>query len=310
MSKVEELPKYGNYIDGAIVPPASNEYLPTENPYTGKVWALIGRGGERDIAAAVAAAERALTQGEWPRMSATQRGHLLWRLGDLIIANVDRLAAIEQRDNGKILSEACAQIRYMGDYFKYYGGLADKVQGAVIPTDKRGVFTYTKYEPKGVIGIITPWNSPLTLTSWKLAPALAAGCTAVIKPSEFTSASMLEFAPLFAEAGFPKGVVNVVTGLGTRGRRGARRASLGRAYRLHRRRCRGAQDLSARRSGTEDRHAGAWRQVAEHRLRRCRSRSGHQRCRVGDFRGVGPELPGGLAPPAATRASTTSSWKS
>jgi len=214
MSKVEELPKYGNYIDGAVVSPASGEYLPTENPYTGKVWALIGRGGERDIAAAVAAAERALTQGEWLRMSATQRGHLLWRLGDLIIANVDRLAAIEQRDNGKILSEACAQIRYMGDYFKYYGGLADKVQGAVIPTDKRGVFTYTKYEAKGVVGIITPWNSPLTLTSWKLAPALAAGCTAVIKPSEFTSASMLEFAPLFAEAGFPKGVVNVVTGLG------------------------------------------------------------------------------------------------
>ena len=214
MSTVEGLPKYGNYIDGAVIPPASNEYLPTENPYSGKVWALIGRGNERDVAAAVAAAEGALTHGEWPRMSATQRGHLLWRLGDLIIENVDRLAAVEQRDNGKILSEATAQIRYMGDYFKYYGGLADKVQGAVIPTDKRGVFTYTKYEPKGVVGIITPWNSPLTLTSWKLAPALAAGCTAVIKPSEFTSASMLEFAPLFAEAGFPKGVVNVVTGLG------------------------------------------------------------------------------------------------
>src|SRR6187455_962797 len=214
MSKVEELPKYGNYIDGANVPPASNEYLPTENPYTGKVWALIGRANVGDIAAAVGAAERALTQGEWPRMSATERGHLLWRLGDLIIANVDRLAAIEQRDNGKILSEACAQIRYMGDYFKYYGGLADKVQGAVIPTDKRGVFTYTKYEAKGVVGIITPWNSPLTLTSWKLAPALAAGCTAVIKPSEFTSASMVELAALFKEAGFPSGVVNVVTGLG------------------------------------------------------------------------------------------------
>ena len=102
----------------------------------------------------------------------------------------------------------------MGDYFKYYAGLADKVQSAVIPTDKKGVFAYTRYEPKGVVAIITPWNSPLTLTSWKLAPALAAGCTAVIKPSEFTSASMLEFAPLFAEAGFPKGVVNVVTGLG------------------------------------------------------------------------------------------------
>src|SRR5436190_3007082 len=102
----------------------------------------------------------------------------------------------------------------MADYFRYYAGLADKVQSAVIPTDKKGVFAYTKFEPKGVIAIITPWNSPLTLTSWKLAPALAAGCTVVVKPSEFTSASMIEFAKLFAEAGFPKGVVNVVTGLG------------------------------------------------------------------------------------------------
>ena len=102
----------------------------------------------------------------------------------------------------------------MGDYFKYYAGLADKVQSSVIPTDKKGVFAYTRYEPKGVIAIITPWNSPLTLTSWKLAPVLAAGCTAVIKPSEFTSASMIEMATLFSEAGFPKGVVNVVTGLG------------------------------------------------------------------------------------------------
>ena len=122
---------------------------------------------------------------------------------------------IERRDNGKIASEVDAQVRYMGDYFKYYAGLADKVQGSVIPTDKKGVFSYTKHEPKGVVAIITPWNSPLTLTSWKLAPALAAGCTAIIKPSEFTSASMLEFAPLFAEVGFPKGVVNVITGLGS-----------------------------------------------------------------------------------------------
>ena len=102
----------------------------------------------------------------------------------------------------------------MGDYFKYYAGLADKIQSAVIPTDKKGVFAYTKYEPKGVVAIITPWNSPLTLTSWKLAPALAAGCTAVVKPSEFTSASMLEFAPLSPTRAFPNGVVNVVTGLG------------------------------------------------------------------------------------------------
>ena len=106
------------------------------------------------------------------------------------------------------------QIRYMAEYFYYYAGMADKVEGQVIPSDKPGVFAYTKNEPKGVVAIITPWNSPLTLTSWKLAPALAAGCTAVIKPSEFTSASMVEFAALFTEAGFPDGVVNVVTGFG------------------------------------------------------------------------------------------------
>src|SRR5205814_8290017 len=118
------------------------------------------------------------------------------------------------RDNGKLASEVTAQVRYVGDYFKYYAGLADKVQSVVIPTDKKGVFACTKYEPKGVVAIITPWNSPLTLTSWKLAPALAAGCTVVVKPSEFTSASMLELASLVAEAGIPNGVINVVTGLG------------------------------------------------------------------------------------------------
>src|SRR4029078_8437431 len=127
------------------------------------------------------------------------------------------LAEVERRDNGKLATEVTAQVRYTGDYFKYYAGLADKIQSAVIPTDKKGVFAYTKFEPKGVIAIITPWNSPLTLTSWKLAPALAAGCTVVVKPSEFTSASMIEFAKLVAEAGFPKGVVNVVTGFGREG---------------------------------------------------------------------------------------------
>lgn len=214
MTSLDSLPKYGNYIDGKVVPPSSGQYFPTENPFDGQAWALIGRGNKEDVDAAVAAAERAFTSGAWPSLSATQRGHMLWKLGDLIIANAERLAEIERRDNGKLATEVTAQVRYMGDYFKYYAGLADKVQGAVIPTDKKGVLTYTKYEAKGVVAIITPWNSPLTLTSWKLAPALAAGCTAVIKPSEFTSASMLEFAELFAQAGFPPGVVNVITGFG------------------------------------------------------------------------------------------------
>ncbi len=206
------LPQYDHFINGAYAPPASGEYFDTENPYTGEAWARIARGNAADVDAAVSAA-RAAFEG-WSGLTASRRGQLLRRLADLIIENAPRLAEIEQRDNGKLSSEVVAQVRYMGEYFHYYAGLADKVESKVIPTDKPGVFAYTRYEAKGVVAIITPWNSPLTLTSWKLAPALAAGCVAVIKPSEFTSASMLEFAALFEQAGFPPGVVNVVTGFG------------------------------------------------------------------------------------------------
>jgi acyl-CoA reductase-like NAD-dependent aldehyde dehydrogenase len=210
----QQLAHYAHWIDGAAVPPSTGAYLPTDNPYTGEVWAMVARGNAADADAAVRSAHRAFESGAWPALTPSERGRLLWRLGDLVSTHAVRLAAIEQRDNGKLATEVTAQVRYMGDYFKYYAGLADKVHSAVIPTDKKGVLAYTRYEPKGVVAIITPWNSPLTLTSWKLAPALAAGCTAVVKPSEFTSASMVEFAQLFDEAGFPKGVVNVVTGLG------------------------------------------------------------------------------------------------
>jgi aldehyde dehydrogenase (NAD+) len=209
------LQRYDHFINGAAVPPSSREYLPTEDPFTGFAWAEIARGSREDVAAAVDAAHRAFTTGPWATFTPTERGHRLWKLGELIVAHAPHLAEIERRDNGKLATEVVGQVKYMGDYFKYYAGLADKVQGSVIPTDKKGVFAFTRYEPKGVVAIITPWNSPLTLTSWKLAPALAAGCTAVIKPSEFTSASMIELASLLGEAGFPNGVVNVVTGLGT-----------------------------------------------------------------------------------------------
>ena len=210
----EELPAYGHHIGGIAVEPSSGDYLLTEDPFTGRAWARIARGTRDDVAAAVAAAGRAFREGPWPAMTPSERGRMLWKLGDAFVANVERLAEIERRDNGKLASEVTAQVRYLGDYFKYYAGLADKIHSAVIPTDKKGVFAYTKYEPKGVIAIITPWNSPLTLTSWKLAPALAAGCTAVVKPSEFTSASMLELSRIATDAGLPPGVLNVVTGLG------------------------------------------------------------------------------------------------
>jgi len=211
---LQDLPKYGNFIDGAETPPIGAAYFPTENPYSGEAWALIPRSDGRDVEQAVESARAAFENKAWSALTASQRGALLRRLADLVVQNAPRLAEIERRDNGKLAAEVTTQIRYLGDYYHYYAGLADKVQGAVIPSDKKGVFAYTKYEAKGVVAIITPWNSPLTLTTWKLAPALAAGCTAVIKPSEFTSASMIELAKLFIEAGFPPGVVNVVTGFG------------------------------------------------------------------------------------------------
>jgi aldehyde dehydrogenase (NAD+) len=208
------LRRYDHFIDGGPRPPSGGAYFPSEDPYTGQAWAEIARGDAADVDLAVQAAQRAFADGPWRGLTASERGRLLWRLGDAIGAHASALAEIERRDNGKLATEVMAQVRYMGDYFKYYAGLADKIQSDVIPTDKKGVFAYTRYEPKGVIAIITPWNSPLTLTSWKLAPALAAGCTAVVKPSEFTSASMVELARIAGEAGVPPGVMNVVTGFG------------------------------------------------------------------------------------------------
>ena len=118
------------------------------------------------------------------------------------------------RDNGKLIAEMGAQTKYLAEWYRYYGGLADKIEGAVLPSDKPGIFNFTRYEPLGVVGMITAWNSPLLLLAWKLAPALAAGNTAVVKPSEFTSASSLEFMELIKEAGIPNGVVNCITGMG------------------------------------------------------------------------------------------------
>jgi acyl-CoA reductase-like NAD-dependent aldehyde dehydrogenase len=133
---------------------------------------------------------------------------------DLITDKAKFLAEIEVRDNGKLLAEMSAQTAYMAQWYYYYGGLADKIEGQVIPIDKPDTFNYTRFEPLGVIGAIIPWNSPLLLTAWKLAPALAAGNTMVLKPSEYTSASLLEFMKIVEQAGFPPGVVNVVTGFG------------------------------------------------------------------------------------------------
>jgi acyl-CoA reductase-like NAD-dependent aldehyde dehydrogenase len=208
------LTKYQMYVDGQWIEPASGDYFETDDPFRAQPWALIPRGTAADVDRAVQAAHRAFTSGEWPRLTASRRGALLRRLGDLIAERSKTLAEIEVRDNGKLYAEMSAQTAYIPQWFHYYGGLADKIEGAVLPADKPDVFNYTRYEPIGVVAAIVPWNSPLLLATWKLAPALAAGNTVVIKPSEFTSASILEFMKLVEEAGFPPGVVNVVTGFG------------------------------------------------------------------------------------------------
>jgi acyl-CoA reductase-like NAD-dependent aldehyde dehydrogenase len=208
------LAKYKMFIGGEWTDAASGATFESYNPYTGKPWALIPKAGPDDVDRAVRAAHKAFTEGDWPKLNATQRGALLRKLGDLIGPNARRLAEIEVRDNGKLISEMGVQTAYMAQWYYYFGGLADKVEGAVLPTDKPDTFNYTRHEPLGVIGAIIPWNSPLLLTAWKLAPALAAGNTVVLKPSEYTSASLLEFMKLVEQAGFPAGVVNVVTGFG------------------------------------------------------------------------------------------------
>lgn len=206
--------KLQHFIGGKSVEPASGEYFPSMNPATREVLYLAARGNATDIDAAVAAATEAFLDPRWRDLSQTKRGRLLRRLADLIGENAEELARSESLDNGKLLREMRGQMATLPEYYYYYAGLADKIEGAVVPTSDRRVLNYTMREPLGVVGAITPWNSPLTLTTSKLAPALCAGNTVVIKPSEYTSATVLRLAELVIEAGFPPGAVNVVTGFG------------------------------------------------------------------------------------------------
>jgi acyl-CoA reductase-like NAD-dependent aldehyde dehydrogenase len=215
LDRPQKLKEFQTYIDGKWVDARSGKKFETYDPYTGEAWALIPECDAQDANLAVEAAHRAFESGPWPAMSQTARGKLLRRIAGLIEKHADYLAEIEVRDNGKLISEMAAQTKYLPEWYYYYGGLADKIQGAVVPIDRPDHFNYILREPVGVCAFITPWNSPLMLTGWKLAPALAAGCTVVIKPSEYTSASLLEFMRLvIQEAEVPPGVINVVTGYG------------------------------------------------------------------------------------------------
>jgi aldehyde dehydrogenase (NAD+) len=198
-------------IGGEWVPAQDGRVLESVNPFDGKVWATAPRAGAADVDAAVRAAHEALN-GPWGAMTASARGRLIRRLGELITENATELARTESTDNGKLLREMSGQLAALGDWYDYFGGAADKIEGATIPSSKPNYFTYTRHEPIGVVAAILPWNSPLLLLTFKLAPALAAGCTFVAKPAEQTPMSVLQVGELFAEAGFPPGVFNVVTG--------------------------------------------------------------------------------------------------
>ena len=207
------LETYLMLVDGRPVDAASGATYTSTDPFTGQPWAEVPDAGAADVDAAVAAA-RAAFEGDWGRTTATARGKLLHRLGDLIARDAEKLAILETRDNGKLLREMQGQMKGLAEWYYYFAGLADKVEGSVIPSDKANYLVYTRHEPVGVVAAIVPWNSPLLLLTWKLAPALAAGCTLVVKPSDYTPVSTLALADLVTEAGFPPGVVNVVTGWG------------------------------------------------------------------------------------------------
>jgi phenylacetaldehyde dehydrogenase len=203
-------------IDGKWVEAASGKTFPVEDPATEEVIAQAPEGDKADIDAAVAAARRAFEDGPWSRISPSERSKMVWKLGDLLEKHADEFAQLEALDNGKPVTNARAgDVEGSIEMFRYMAGWATRMNGETIPVSSPGNWhAYTIREPVGVVGQIIPWNFPLMMAAWKLAPALAAGCTIVLKPAEQTPLSALRFGELIMEAGFPAGVVNIVTGFG------------------------------------------------------------------------------------------------
>lgn len=214
-------PRQRQLIGGEWVDAASGETFDTFDPANGARLSAVARGSSADVNTAVAAARKALGEGAWPAMQPMARAHLLWRIADLIEANIDELAELETLDQGKPLFVGrWAEIPGAVAHFRYCAGLANAIEGAHIPTSigyqppGKEILAYTVKEPVGVVAAIVPWNSPLVLTAMNLAPALAAGCTIVLKPAENTSLTAVRLLELMIEAGLPAGVVNLVTGYG------------------------------------------------------------------------------------------------
>ena len=202
------------FIGGQWVDAASGETFASIDPFTGQAWAEVPKAGQADVDRAVAAARAAFDEGPWPRLPGAERARMMRNLAQLIEDRADQFAVAEVRDNGKLLREMAGQMAALPNHYYYFAGAADKIGGEVVSTSNPNYFVYHLPEPVGVVGAIAAWNSPLMLVAYKLAPALAAGCAFVLKPSEHTSVSALYFAEIVAEAGIPDGVFNVVTGDG------------------------------------------------------------------------------------------------
>ena len=205
-------PHFQLYIDGSFCEGAGGVVMHSQNPADGKTWASFACTDKQDVERAVFAAKRALDNPAWRDMTQTARGKLLFKLADLIEQHAGRLGELETQDSGKLLAETATQTKYVADYYRYYAGLADKMEGAVLPIDKPDMHVFTKRMPIGVVAAVVPWNAQMFLSATKLGPALAAGCSVILKASEIAPIPMLEFAKLIDQAGFPDGVVSVITG--------------------------------------------------------------------------------------------------
>ena len=208
-----ELKKYKMFINGEWVNSDTEKIFETLNPENNKPWAVVPEASASDVDRAVKAAQNAF-EGEWPKLLPKERARYLRMIGDKLRDNAEHLGKIETIDTGKLYRETYKQANYIAEYYDYYAGLADKVEGSVLPIDKPNIQAITTRIPIGVIAAIVPWNSQMFLTATKLAPALAMGNTVVIKCSELAPATMFEFAKLIEETGIPKGVVNVISGFG------------------------------------------------------------------------------------------------
>ena len=210
---MSEIKNFKMYINGEWVESSSGNKIETLNPETNKVWATVPEANEADVDKAVKAAQDAFN-GSWSNLHPKERAKFLRNIADQLRTNAEHLGKIETIDTGKLFKEIKTQASYIAEYYDYYAGLADKVEGTVVPIDKPNMQVTTTRIPIGVIAAIIPWNSQMLLTAVKLAPALAMGNTVVIKASELAHVTLLEFAKLIENAGLPKGVVNVITGLG------------------------------------------------------------------------------------------------